>query len=118
MRLVCLKQGAGRVSNGGSGRSRGSENNSAGSSSRKPRSSWMPYPMLFTAISSKIAQKDMDLITANYQQLRVYCTILFVSFLLSMCQDCHIVLQNLCAVAGEEDVQSGIREEAAGDCRK
>ncbi|KAG2283412.1 hypothetical protein Bca52824_054632 [Brassica carinata] len=29
----------------------------------------MPYPLLFKAISRKIAQKDMDLITAN-QQLR------------------------------------------------
>ncbi|WZZ34831.1 hypothetical protein YC2023_018232 [Brassica napus] len=31
----------------------------------------MPYLLLFKAISSKIAQKDMDLITAYYQQLRV-----------------------------------------------
>ncbi|CAF1919898.1 unnamed protein product [Brassica oleracea] len=31
----------------------------------------MPYPLLFKAISRKIAQKDMDLITAYYQQLRV-----------------------------------------------
>ncbi|CDY41680.1 hypothetical protein F2Q70_00018198 [Brassica cretica] len=30
----------------------------------------MPYPLLFKAISRKIAQKDMDLITAYYQQLR------------------------------------------------
>nr|VDC98483.1 unnamed protein product [Brassica oleracea] len=31
----------------------------------------MPYPLLFKEISSKIAQKYMDLITAYYQQLRV-----------------------------------------------
>ncbi|CAN7042633.1 unnamed protein product [Brassica rapa subsp. trilocularis] len=31
----------------------------------------MSYLLLFKAISSKIAQKDMDLITAYYQQLRV-----------------------------------------------
>ncbi|KAG2247206.1 hypothetical protein Bca52824_086834 [Brassica carinata] len=30
----------------------------------------MHYPLLFKTISSKIAQKDMDLITAYYQQLR------------------------------------------------
>ncbi|KAH0893905.1 hypothetical protein HID58_056334 [Brassica napus] len=30
----------------------------------------MPYPLLFKEISSKIAQKYMDLITAYYQQLR------------------------------------------------
>ncbi|KAF3537868.1 hypothetical protein F2Q69_00022097 [Brassica cretica] len=33
-------------------------------------STLMPYLLLFKAISSKIAQKDMDLITAYYQQLR------------------------------------------------
>ncbi|KAJ0259756.1 inactive poly [Hirschfeldia incana] len=48
----------------------GSGNNSAGSSTRRPSSTLMPYPLLFNAISSKIAQKDMDLITAYYQQLR------------------------------------------------
>lgn len=115
MGLVCFKQGAGRVSNGVSERSRGSENNSAGSSTRKPRSSLMPFPMLFSAISSKIAQKDMDLITADYQQLRVKY---IIPMLLSMCQECHIVLLILCVVAGEEDVESRILEEAAGDCRR
>ncbi|CAF2071678.1 unnamed protein product [Brassica napus] len=30
----------------------------------------MPYPLLSKEISSKIAQKYMDLITAYYQQLR------------------------------------------------
>jgi hypothetical protein len=54
----------GRVSNGGSG----SEKNS--SSSRRPRSPIMPFPLLFKAISSKIARKDMDLIIAGYQELR------------------------------------------------
>uniref|UniRef100_A0A1J3I379 Putative inactive poly [ADP-ribose] polymerase SRO1 n=1 Tax=Noccaea caerulescens TaxID=107243 RepID=A0A1J3I379_NOCCA len=65
-----LSNGPGKVSNGASGRSTEIENNSAGSTSRRSRSSLMPYPMLFTAISSKIAHKDMDLITADYQQLR------------------------------------------------
>lgn len=48
----------------------GSGNNSAGSSTRKPSSNLMPYPLLFNAISSKIDPKAMDLITAYYQQLR------------------------------------------------
>ncbi|KAG2309097.1 hypothetical protein Bca4012_081985 [Brassica carinata] len=48
----------------------GSGNKSAGSSTRRPSSALMPYPLLFSAISSKIAQKDMELITAYYQQLR------------------------------------------------
>ena len=50
---------------------KGSLSNSAGSRTRRPSSNLMPYPLLFKAISSKIAQKDMDLITAYYQQLRV-----------------------------------------------
>ncbi|CAN6969093.1 unnamed protein product [Brassica oleracea var. botrytis] len=48
----------------------GSGNKSTGSRTRRPSSNLMPYPLLFKAISSKIAQKDMDLITAYYQQLR------------------------------------------------
>ncbi|KAF8101721.1 hypothetical protein N665_0201s0045 [Sinapis alba] len=49
-----LSNGTGRVTNG---------NNSAGSV-------LMPFPLLFNAISSKVAQEDMDLISADYQQLR------------------------------------------------
>ncbi|EOA26810.1 hypothetical protein CARUB_v10022903mg [Capsella rubella] len=56
----------GRLSNGGSG----SEKNSASSSSKRPRSSLMPFPLLFNAISSKIAQKDMDLIIVGYKELK------------------------------------------------
>ncbi|XP_010509607.1 PREDICTED: probable inactive poly [ADP-ribose] polymerase SRO1 [Camelina sativa] len=56
----------GRVSTEGSG----SEKNSVSSSSRRPRSSLMPFPLLFNAISSKIAKKEMDLIIAGYQELR------------------------------------------------
>lgn len=67
MRVVCIKQEPGRVSNGGSG----SEKNSASSSSRRPSSPLMPFPLLFNAISSKIARKDMDLIIVGYHELRV-----------------------------------------------
>ncbi|RID61776.1 hypothetical protein BRARA_E00893 [Brassica rapa] len=49
-----LSNGTGRVTNG---------NKSAGSA-------LMPYPLLFNAISSKVGQEEMDLITADYQQLR------------------------------------------------
>ncbi|ESQ52162.1 hypothetical protein EUTSA_v10016444mg [Eutrema salsugineum] len=69
-RQGALSHGPGRLSDKGLVRSKGNENNSAGSSSRRPGSHWMPFPLLFNAISSKIAQKDMDLISADYQQLR------------------------------------------------
>ncbi|EFH57659.1 hypothetical protein ARALYDRAFT_482511 [Arabidopsis lyrata subsp. lyrata] len=57
----------GRVSNGGGS---GSQKTSGSSSSRRPRSPMMPFPLLFKAISTKIARKDMDLISAGYQELR------------------------------------------------
>ncbi|CAA7026634.1 unnamed protein product [Microthlaspi erraticum] len=44
--------------------------NSVGSSTTRPKSPWMPFPTLFAAISQKIAEKDMSLINADYQQLR------------------------------------------------
>ncbi|ESQ33589.1 hypothetical protein EUTSA_v10007192mg [Eutrema salsugineum] len=44
--------------------------NSVGSSTTRPKSPWMPFPTLFAAISHKIAEKDMSLINADYQQLR------------------------------------------------
>ncbi|CAN8290367.1 unnamed protein product [Cochlearia groenlandica] len=43
--------------------------NSVGSCITKPKSPWMPFPTLFAAISHKIAEKDMSLINADYQQL-------------------------------------------------
>ncbi|XP_010540747.1 PREDICTED: inactive poly [ADP-ribose] polymerase RCD1-like isoform X3 [Tarenaya hassleriana] len=43
---------------------------SAGSSTTRPKSPWMPFPTLFDAISNKIPEKDMDLIMAAYQLLR------------------------------------------------
>ncbi|XP_019099340.1 PREDICTED: inactive poly [ADP-ribose] polymerase RCD1-like isoform X1 [Camelina sativa] len=44
--------------------------NSVGSSTTTPKSPWMPFPTLFAAISHKVAEKDMSLIIADYQQLR------------------------------------------------
>jgi len=45
--------------------------NSVGSSTTRPKSPWMPFPTLFAAISHKVAENDMLLINADYQQLRV-----------------------------------------------
>nr|5OAO_A Chain A, RST domain from the Radical-Induced Cell Death1 [Arabidopsis thaliana] len=36
----------------------------------RPKSPWMPFPTLFAAISHKVAENDMLLINADYQQLR------------------------------------------------
>ncbi|KAM7493892.1 hypothetical protein LguiB_028501 [Lonicera macranthoides] len=45
--------------------------NSLGSgSTRMPKSPWMPFPVLFQAISDKITSKDMDLVKTNYELLR------------------------------------------------
>ncbi|AEE31452.1 WWE protein-protein interaction domain protein family [Arabidopsis thaliana] len=44
--------------------------NSVGSSTTRPKSPWMPFPTLFAAISHKVAENDMLLINADYQQLR------------------------------------------------
>ncbi|KAJ8561181.1 hypothetical protein K7X08_027371 [Anisodus acutangulus] len=45
--------------------------NSLGLASKKaartPKSPWMPFPMLFAAISKKVRQEDMDLINSNYE---------------------------------------------------
>lgn len=37
---------------------------------RIPRSPWMPFSMLFAAISSAVAPKDMDLVKTHYEQFR------------------------------------------------
>ncbi|KAM7491022.1 hypothetical protein LguiA_033943 [Lonicera macranthoides] len=42
----------------------------SGSTTRMPKSPWMPFPMLFQAISDKITSKDMDRVKANYELLR------------------------------------------------
>lgn len=40
------------------------------SSSRGPKSPWMPFPMLFAAISRKVPPMDMELINTHYEQFR------------------------------------------------
>ncbi|GKU95811.1 hypothetical protein SLEP1_g9126 [Rubroshorea leprosula] len=52
----------------------GSQENvpSAGSStSRIPKSPWLPFPMLFAAIADKIPHKDMEVISRHYELFRV-----------------------------------------------
>ncbi|KAF8107045.1 hypothetical protein N665_0128s0026 [Sinapis alba] len=58
------------VSNGPGGGSGSGSANSVGSSMTKPNSPRMPFPTLFAAISHRVAEKDMSLINADYQQLR------------------------------------------------
>uniref|UniRef100_A0A2P2LM52 RST domain-containing protein n=1 Tax=Rhizophora mucronata TaxID=61149 RepID=A0A2P2LM52_RHIMU len=41
------------------------------SSTKTPRSPWMPFPMLFAAISNKVPRKDMALVTYHYGLFRV-----------------------------------------------
>ncbi|XP_022737823.1 inactive poly [ADP-ribose] polymerase RCD1 isoform X2 [Durio zibethinus] len=53
--------------------SRGSQENdpSLGSNTSKtPKSPWMPFPMLFDAIASKIARIDMERVTSHYEDFR------------------------------------------------
>ncbi|EXB66504.1 Inactive poly [ADP-ribose] polymerase RCD1 [Morus notabilis] len=40
------------------------------STSRIPRSPWMPFPMLFAAISSEVPPKDMELVNKHYELFR------------------------------------------------
>lgn len=40
------------------------------SSHKAPRSPWMPFPMLFAAITEKVPSNDMNLINMHYQQFR------------------------------------------------
>lgn len=38
---------------------------------KTPRSPWMPFPLLFAAISSKVTPRDMDLVKTNYELFRM-----------------------------------------------
>lgn len=40
------------------------------STSKGPKSPWMPFPMLFAAISNKVPPIDMELINIHYEQFR------------------------------------------------
>ncbi|XP_039001400.1 inactive poly [ADP-ribose] polymerase RCD1-like [Hibiscus syriacus] len=40
------------------------------STSKTPKSPWMPFPMLFAAVSNKIPRTDMERVTDHYEQFR------------------------------------------------
>lgn len=64
-------QGSGNRSTSYSGRCQGKAPSVGSSVSRTPKSPWMPFPMLFAAISNKVPPKDMELISSNYELFRV-----------------------------------------------
>uniref|UniRef100_A0A803PG16 Inactive poly [ADP-ribose] polymerase RCD1-like n=1 Tax=Cannabis sativa TaxID=3483 RepID=A0A803PG16_CANSA len=53
-----------------SGKFQGHAASLGSSTSRIPKSPWMPFPMLFTAISKEVLPKDMDLINKHYELFR------------------------------------------------
>ncbi|KAF5477820.1 hypothetical protein F2P56_004433 [Juglans regia] len=53
-----------------SGRSEGKAASLGSSSTRAPKSAWMPFPMLFDAISNKVSPKAMEEINMHYRLFR------------------------------------------------
>ncbi|KAF8027158.1 hypothetical protein BT93_E0160 [Corymbia citriodora subsp. variegata] len=51
-------------------RLQGKDDTLGSSSAKTPKSPWMPFPLLFDAISKEVAAKDMNTIHANYQLFR------------------------------------------------
>lgn len=39
---------------------------------RAPTSPWMPFSMLFAAISTKVSPQDMDLVNTCYEEFKVF----------------------------------------------
>ncbi|KAE8661892.1 WWE protein-protein interaction domain protein family, putative isoform 6 [Hibiscus syriacus] len=56
--------------NSESGGSQSNDPSLGSSTSKTPKSPWMPFPMLFAAISNKIPRTDMDEVTKNYELFR------------------------------------------------
>lgn len=52
-------------------RRQGKDDTLGSSSAKTPKSPWMPFPLLFDAISKEVAAKDMNTIKANYELFRV-----------------------------------------------
>ncbi|XP_030533629.1 inactive poly [ADP-ribose] polymerase RCD1-like isoform X2 [Rhodamnia argentea] len=48
----------------------GKDDTLVSSSAKNPKSPWMPFPLLFDAISKEVAAKDMNAINANYELFR------------------------------------------------
>lgn len=64
----------------------GSKERSASSNSttlREPKSPWMPFPMLFEAISKQVPQNNMKLLLAYYELFRV-CFVFVSAFCIFM----------------------------------
>ncbi|KAK4557248.1 hypothetical protein RGQ29_007134 [Quercus rubra] len=53
-----------------SGRSEGKAPSLGSSNTRAPKSPWMPFPMLFSAISKKVSSEVMDKINEHYELFR------------------------------------------------
>ncbi|KAK9275548.1 hypothetical protein L1049_022815 [Liquidambar formosana] len=51
-------------------RSQGKTTSLGSSTSKTPKSPWMPFAMLFEAISNEVAPKDMNLVNTHYDQFR------------------------------------------------
>lgn len=51
-------------------RLQGKDNTLGSSSAKTPKSPWMPFPLLFDAISKEVAAEDMNTIDANYKLFR------------------------------------------------
>ncbi|CAK9173440.1 unnamed protein product [Ilex paraguariensis] len=51
-------------------RSRDKGVNLGSSSTRTPKSPWLPFPMLFAALSHKVPPKDLNLVNVNYDLFR------------------------------------------------
>ncbi|KAK8657965.1 hypothetical protein V6N13_036182 [Hibiscus sabdariffa] len=56
--------------NSESGRSQENDPSLGSSTLRTPKSPWMPFPMLFDAISNKIPPTDMEQVTSHYELFR------------------------------------------------
>jgi hypothetical protein len=54
-----------------------------GRAPRAPSSPWMPFSMLFAAISTKVPRSDMELVIRYYEEFKVV-GVLFLSFEVSV----------------------------------
>jgi len=43
-----------------------------GRAPKTPSSPWMPFSMLFAAISTKVSAQDMDLVNVHYEEFKVF----------------------------------------------
>ncbi|KAL5551057.1 hypothetical protein UlMin_001233 [Ulmus minor] len=65
-----VNMGSNKEPNSDSGRSQGNAASMGSSTSRAPRSPWMPFPKLFAAIANEVPPKDMELVNKHYELFR------------------------------------------------